>query len=95
MAADERHDLKDAEWALLEPLLPDCTPRRGGRWSDHRLIVDAVRWRVRTGCPWRDLPDRFGPWQTVYSRHRRWCADGTWTSDGSCCQRSMSRPVSV
>lgn len=79
MADDDRHDLKDPEWALLEPLLPDRTPRRGGRWSDHRLIVDAVRWRTRTGCPWRDLPERFGPWQTVYSRHRRWSTDGTWT----------------
>lgn len=80
MADDNRHDLKDPEWALLEPLLPDRTPRRGGRWSDHRLIVDAVRWRTRTGCPWRDLPERFGPWQTAYSRHRRWSADGTWAA---------------
>ena len=73
----KRHGLSDAEWALLEPLMP-AHPRQGHRWSDHRLIVDGVFHRVRTGTPWRDLPEWFGPWQTVYGRHRRWSADGTW-----------------
>ena len=77
MAAD-RHDLPDAQWHLLEPLLSERTPRRGGRWADHRPVVDGVIWRVRTGSPWRDLPAAYGPWQTVYDRHRRWSADGTW-----------------
>ena len=67
-----------AEYALLEPGLPDRAPQRGGRWSDHRLVIDGIRWRTRTGAPWRDLPARYGPWPTVYSRHRRWSADGTW-----------------
>jgi len=71
-------DLTDAEWALLEPLLPDRTPRRGGRWGDHRRMVNGVLWRTRTGAPWRDLPTVYGKWQTVYYRHRRWSADGTW-----------------
>src|SRR3954447_14564667 len=53
-------------------------PRQGHRWHDHRLIMDGVFHRVRTGTPWRDLPERFGPWQTIYNRHRRWSADGTW-----------------
>ena len=75
--AQDRHDLTDAQWALLEPLLPDRAPRRGGRWSDHRPIVDGVLWRTRTGSPWRDLPAAHGPWQTVYDRHRRWSGDGT------------------
>jgi transposase len=75
---NDRHDLTDAEWALLEPLLPDRTPRRGGRWGDHRRVVDGVLWRTRTGAPWRDLPAAYGRWQTVYYRHRRWAADGTW-----------------
>jgi len=74
----DRHDLTDAEWALLEPLLPDRTPRRGGRWGDHRRVVNGVLWRTRTGAPWRDLPTVYGKWQTVYDRHRRWSADGTW-----------------
>ena len=74
----DRHDLTDEQWAVLEPLLPDRTPRRGGRWIDHRPVVDGVIWRTRTGAPWRDLPPAYGHWQTVYDRHRRWSADGTW-----------------
>jgi transposase len=74
----DRHDLTDAEWARLEPLLPDPRPRRGGQWVDHRLVIDGVLWRTRTGSPWRDLPGCYGKWKTVYNRHRRWSADGTW-----------------
>jgi transposase len=74
----DRHDLTDPEWALLEPLLPDRTPQRGGRWQDHRRVINGVLWRTRTGSPWRDLPDQYGNWKTVYMRHRRWSADGTW-----------------
>jgi transposase len=74
----DRHDLTDAEWARLEPLLPDRTPRRGGRWVDHRVVINGVLWRTRTGCPWRDLPPSYGCWQTVYDRHRRWSGEGTW-----------------
>jgi transposase len=73
----KRHDLTDAEWARLAPLLP-AQPRRGHRWNDHRLIMDGIFHRTRAGCPWRDLPERFGNWKTVYNRHRRWSADGTW-----------------
>lgn len=45
---------------------------------DHRLIINAVLWRIRTGAPWRDLPPCYVNWKTVYSRHRRWSGDGTW-----------------
>lgn len=74
----DRHDLTDVEWEQLEPLLPDRTPRRGGRWCDHRSVINGVLWRTRTGSPWRDLPPAYGNWKTVYSRHRRWSGDGTW-----------------
>jgi transposase len=74
----DRHDLTDEEWARLEPLLPDRTPQRGGRWVDHRVVINGVFWRTRTGAPWRDLPPQYGRWQTAYNRHRRWSADGTW-----------------
>jgi transposase len=74
----DRHDLTDAEWARLQPLLPDTTPRRGGRWADHRTVLNAVFWRTRCGVPWRDVPASFGSWKTIYNRHRRWSADGTW-----------------
>ena len=70
--------LSDEAWAWLEPLLPDRTQRRGGRWRDHRQVIEAVAWKYRTGSPWREVPERFGPWQTVYERHQRWSADGTW-----------------
>ncbi|WP_449342511.1 IS5 family transposase [Streptomyces aurantiogriseus] len=51
---------------------------RCGRWRDHRQVVNGILHRVRTGVQWRDLPERFGPWKTVYERHRLWSADGTW-----------------
>jgi transposase len=73
----KRHDVTDGQWQLLAPLMP-AHPRQGHRWSDHRMVIDAVFHRTRTGTPWRDLPERFGPWQTIYNRHRRWSADGTW-----------------
>ena len=73
-----RGDLTNAEWERLESFLPRGG-LRGGRWSDHRRVINGVLYRVRTGVQWRDLPERFGPWLTVYKRHRRWSADGTWT----------------
>ncbi|WP_409456761.1 IS5 family transposase [Streptomyces goshikiensis] len=73
-----RGDLTNAEWDRLESFLPRGGAR-GGRWSDHRRVINGVLYRVRTGVQWRDLPERFGPWETVYKRHRRWSADGTWT----------------
>ncbi|WP_446751028.1 IS5 family transposase [Streptomyces sp. CLV115] len=73
-----RGDLTNAEWDRLESFLPPGGAR-GGRWSDHRRVINGVLYRVRTGVQWRDLPERFGPWETVYKRHRHWSADGTWT----------------
>lgn len=73
----KRHDLNDAEWAWLEPLLP-CHPRQGHRWNDHRVVINGIFFRARAGCPWRDLPAEYGNWKTVYNRHRRWPGDGTW-----------------
>jgi transposase len=62
----------------MEPLLPSSAGRRGGRWRDHRQVIEAISWKYRTGSPWRELPERFGPWQTAYERLTRWSADGTW-----------------
>lgn len=72
-----RGDLTDAQWERLEPFLP-VGNGRCGRWRDHRQVVNGVLYRIRTGVPWRDLPERYGPWKTVHERHRRWSADGTW-----------------
>ena len=64
----KRYDLSDEEWARLKPSLP-AHPRQGRRWNDHRLVIDGIFFRTRAGCPWRDLPERFGNWKTVYNRH--------------------------
>lgn len=72
-----RGDLTDAQWERLAPLLP-VSNGRCGRWRDHRQVVNGVLYRIRTGVQWRDLPERYGPWKTVYERHRHWSADGTW-----------------
>jgi transposase len=78
MPERDRHDLSDEQWARLEPFLPDRRPVRGGRWADHRQVIDGIMWRTRTGSPWRDLPPVYGHWKTIYNRHRRWAGDGTW-----------------
>ena len=71
-----RHELSDAEWARLAPLLP---PRKPGRpRQDDRRILNGILWKLATGVPWRDLPERYGPWETVYKRFARWQTDGTW-----------------
>jgi transposase len=73
----DRHDLTDEEWQRLESLLPE-QPRQGRRWVDHRMVINGVLWRTRTGSPWRDVPCCYGNWKTVYHRHQRWSGDGTW-----------------
>ncbi|WP_066338634.1 IS5 family transposase [Azohydromonas lata] len=75
--AQYRHSLSDEEWALLMPLLP---PREtnGRPYGDHRAMLDAMFYRLCTGTPWRDLPCRFGPWQSVYWRWRQWSKCGLW-----------------
>ncbi|MGW6099970.1 IS5 family transposase [Streptomyces sp. NPDC055157] len=72
-----RGDLTDGEWAVLEPLLPRSN-NRCGRWRDHRQVINGIIHRLGAGCQWRELPERFGPWQTVHKRHALWSADGTW-----------------
>jgi transposase len=73
-----RGELTDQEWERLEPLLPAEKPRTGRPNVDHRWIINGILWRERTGAPWRDLPERYGPWSTVYSRFWRWRAAGVW-----------------
>lgn len=72
-----RGALTDRAWAQLAPLLPG-NQRRGGRWRDHRRVINGVLWKLCTGAPWRDLPERYGRWQTCYDRFVRWRRDGTW-----------------
>ncbi|MBZ3916707.1 IS5 family transposase [Streptomyces acidiscabies] len=73
-----RHVLTNVQWAKLEPLLP--VGKKPGRPPVHtkRQLIDGIRWRTRAGAPWRDVPERYGPWETVYGLFRRWQRDGTW-----------------
>jgi transposase len=72
-----RGELTDAAWAVIGPLLPS-NGQRGKQWKDHRTMVNGMLWKLRTGAPWRDLPERYGPWPSVYDRFVRWRRDGTW-----------------
>ncbi len=78
--AHRRADLTDEQWAALEPLLPKPKGPKTGRppTRPKRQLVDGIRWRVRTGAPWRDVPVDYGPWQTVYGLFRRWQRAGAW-----------------
>jgi transposase len=73
-----RYELTEAEFARIAPLLPSVVPQRGGRWREHRQVINGIVFRVRTGVPWRDVPERYGPWKTLYKRFARWQEDGTW-----------------
>lgn len=70
--------LTDEQWAVIEPLVPSSQGRRGKPLRDSRQVIDGIIFRYRTGIPWRDLPAEFGPWQTVWKRHRRYAREGVW-----------------
>ena len=72
----KRYELTDQEWNQIAPLLPPEKSNRPGRPSkDNRTMLNAMVWIARSGAPWRDLPERYGPWETVYSRFRKWIED--------------------
>ena len=71
-----RYDLTDCEWSVIEPLLP--MDRRGPKPKNNRQILNGMFYILRTGCPWRDLPERYGPYTTVYNRFNRWRKAGIW-----------------
>lgn len=71
-------ELTEARWARLAPLLPPQKPRTGRPAHDHRTMLAGMLWVARTGAAWRDLPEQFGPWETVHSRYHRWRNAGIW-----------------
>src|SRR3954453_22983061 len=73
-----RRVVSDEGWEWMGPFLPPSAGRRGGRWRDHRQVIEAIAWKDRTGSPWREVPEQFGPWQAAYERLTRWSSDGTW-----------------
>ena len=68
-----RYDLPDEAWAIIQSLLPvePVTPRAGRPWAEHRMIINGMFWVLCSGSPWRDLPERYGQWKTVYNRFNR------------------------
>ncbi len=74
-----RGDLTDHEWQQLEPLLPpQKTGKKGNPYKDHRTVINGILWVLRTGAPWRDIPERYGPWATCSTRFHRWTKKGIW-----------------
>lgn len=71
-----RYDLTDVEWLVIEPLLP--RKWRGVKRVDDRRVLNGIFWVLRSGAPWRDLPERYGPYTTVYNRFNRWRKAGLW-----------------
>lgn len=75
-----RYELSQRQWLEIAPLLPHLSHHdgRGHPFNPHRPLLNAILWICHSGAPWRDLPQRYGPWQTAYDRFRRWRMDGTW-----------------
>ena len=71
-----RGELTDKAWERIAPLLP--ANGKGRRWREHRQVINGILWKLRTGAPWRDVPERYGPWKTCHERLRIWTIDGTW-----------------
>lgn len=77
MANTRRYELTDTEWEQVKDLLPlEYTGKKGKPSKDNRIMLNAMVWLARSGAPWRDLPERFGPWESVYTRFRKWLDDG-------------------
>jgi len=73
-----RYDLTDEQYALIEPHPPSNTKKVGHPFGEHRPLINGIFWRLHTGAPWPDIPERYGNWKTIYDRYSTWCRDGTW-----------------
>ena len=77
MAFKRRYELTDEEWEQVKDLLPpELTGKKGKPRKDNRNMLNAMVWLARSGAPWRDIPERFGPWESIYTRFRKWLDDG-------------------
>lgn len=72
-----RYELTDEQWDKVAAHFP-ANGGRGGQWRDHRTIVNGIFWVLFSGAPWRDMPERYGPWQTAHRRLLTWRCNGTW-----------------
>ncbi len=73
-----RYELQEGQWLKIAPLLPGKATDRGRSGEDNRQFVQALLWIARSGAPWRDLPERFGKWNSVFQRFNRWSKKGVW-----------------
>lgn len=71
-----RHELTDEQWLVIQPLLP-ASGTKGRPRVDDRRVINGMLYKCKTGIAWRDLPQRYGPWKTVYNRFWRWARNGT------------------
>jgi transposase len=71
-----RYELTEEQYELIGDLLP-CNGKRGGQWNDHRITLNGIFWILHTGAQWREMPERYGKWQSIYDRFVRWRRDGT------------------
>lgn len=87
--------MSDEEWGFFEPFIVAIRRPNGRRPADHRLVLDGVFWIARTGAPWRDLPEEFGKWSSVYRQFRRWTLAGLWELILEALNESRTVPDSV
>lgn len=71
-----RYELTDEQWSAVRDLFPAGGPKGGRPWRDHRQVVNGMLWVLHTGAQWRELPERYGPWETAYGRFARWRREG-------------------
>jgi transposase len=87
-----RGDLSEVEWRILRVLLPvERAPGKRGRGrppEDNRNVINGILWRLRTGAPWRGVPEKYGSWNSIYRRFRRWSASGVWGERGRRSRRN-------
>ena len=72
----KRHEVSEEEWAILDPLIPKSEAKTGRPPRDRRQMLNGILWILSTGAQWRDLPERFGPWETVYGYFNTWRVSG-------------------
>ena len=87
------YELTDFEWSVIQPLLPNKP--RGVPRAEDRKVLNGIYWRLRTGSPWADIPERYGPPTTCYNRFVRWSAKGVWTSIFHALARAGGPPAQV
>ena len=88
-----RYEITDDGYARIKELLP--VQQRGGKWNEHRTVLNGIFWVLRSGAPWRDLPDRYGPRTTCYNRFVRWAAKGVWVDTFQALASAGGPPAQV